>query len=325
MAAPVVVAQQVGAALERQDDRCLPLVHRQEDGVTAGLRALRDMGHRLQPTGPGARRAGVAGGAEDVRPVEEQTRVDVPRHAPGGAVDHVGVEDAGEVIAAVDRAGGADALVQGLDGPQGDELGDPGIADLEHVGHRVTDVGCQQLLVRRAPRDLLHADARARVAALELRDHPLHHLPLASESPELDHGLLAAVATTAGRGHDHQRREEEARPESDRGRTRVRSAAQGTSRRMAHQCRLSRPESSRGGVRRFPLSRERRIGPVPGIVGKAEIRARQGAGARARAGGPDRSERQSPRPGKSGTVPAPKSMLRRRFCPLHSPVRGTER
>ena len=66
--------------------------------------------------------------------------------------------------------------VERLERAQRHELGDPGVADLEDVGHRAADERGQQLLVRRAPRDLLHAHAHAGVAALELR-HQLRARP----------------------------------------------------------------------------------------------------------------------------------------------------
>jgi hypothetical protein len=79
-----------------------------------------------------------------------------------------------------------------------DELRQPRVPELHHVRHRVADVGGEELLVRRAPRDLLHADMDAGSAALERRHELRDHLTLASHRPELDDGLGVAATRAAG-------------------------------------------------------------------------------------------------------------------------------
>jgi len=48
------------------------------------------------------------------------------------------------------------------------ELGDPRAAELERVGQHVPREGGQELLVRRAPRDLLDADVYTGIRALSV-------------------------------------------------------------------------------------------------------------------------------------------------------------
>ena len=104
----------------------------------------------------------MTGGAQQVAAIEEQARVDVPRHAekPAGTIGRrhdIGVEDAGEVVVARD-AGGRQPLVERLERTEGAELGQPGVAELAEVGQGVAGEGGQELLVRRRPGQLLHPD-----------------------------------------------------------------------------------------------------------------------------------------------------------------------
>ncbi len=155
--------------------------------------------HGAHPGVPGLRRGVDPRPRQQVAAVEEQPRVDVPGQRPDGAVDDVGVPDAGEVVLGVHHRGAFDPRVEALQRAERHELRDPGRSELEDVRHRLADVGGEKLLVRRAPGDLLHADAEAGMFALELRHQLGHHLALAAEGPELDGGPVLGAAPAAER------------------------------------------------------------------------------------------------------------------------------
>ena len=143
--------------------------------------------HRAQggfPFAPVLRHRGIAGVAQQIAAVEEDPRVDVPGHAPGVAVEHVGIPDAGEVVVADDALRRRDPRVERQQGADGMELRDPGVAELRHVGRGAADERGQQLLVRRRPGNLLHLDAHAGMGALEVRNELAQHLALAAEPPD---------------------------------------------------------------------------------------------------------------------------------------------
>jgi len=55
--------------------------------------------------------------------------------------------------------------------------------------------------VRRGPRHLLHADADAGIASLELRDELVEHLALGTHRPELElHAPIGRVVAARGEG-----------------------------------------------------------------------------------------------------------------------------
>jgi hypothetical protein len=154
-----------------------------------------DARHGIAPRLPRRRRLGVTGLLEDVGPIEEQTRIDVPRHRVRDRVDDVGVEDPRKVVGSDDR-GVRHPLIHGFERTERHEFGDPRVADLKDVWHGVADVGRQQLLVRRTPRNLLHPHADARRAPLELADEILHDFALAPHRPELDDNRRSRLGTT---------------------------------------------------------------------------------------------------------------------------------
>src|SRR6185312_5935849 len=95
-----------------------------------------------------------SGGVEDVAPIEQKTRVHVPRNAVHLSADDVGVPDAGKKIMRVDRRS-RDRSVERLECAERDEFGNPGIAELTEVGRGVAGKRRQELFMRGGPRQLL--------------------------------------------------------------------------------------------------------------------------------------------------------------------------
>ena len=145
-----------------------------------------------------------AAAREQIAAVEQQPRVDVPRHAVQRALDLVGAPDALEVIVGND-AGGIGPRLQRLERAERGELGDPGVAELRDVGRGVAGEGRQQLFMRRAPRQLFDAHAQRRVLALERGEQLAHHLAFAAHRPEAQR-RIARCACAAGR-RDRRRAE----------------------------------------------------------------------------------------------------------------------
>ena len=183
--APLGLApEQRGAALEGQDDRRLPLVERQQQGVAAGAGLALEVDQGAVPVVPVMRRRLPAGGAQTIAAEEQQPGVDVPGHRPGAAVDPVGGGDAGKLVGVT----AGQAIVQRSDGTQRHQLGHPGGARLEDIRHRAADERGEQLLVGGAPGDLLDPHPYLRMGALERRQELLHHLPFPAHRPETQLG-----------------------------------------------------------------------------------------------------------------------------------------
>ena len=152
----------------------------------------------------------MTGGAQQVAAIEEQARVDVPRHAekPAGTIGgrhEVGVEDAGEVIVARD-AGAGHPRVERLQGTEGAELRQPGVAELAEIGQRVAGECGQKLFVRCRPWQLLHANLHGGMALTKGREQVDDHLGLAPHGPEIKRALgvgLAAPAAGERAGQRH--------------------------------------------------------------------------------------------------------------------------
>jgi hypothetical protein len=75
---------------------------------------------------------------------------------------------------------------------------------LEDIGQRAPNERRQQLLVRRAPRDLLDPHAHAGVAALELGQQLLHDFAFATHRPESVLVQRRRVSRTADDGQRKQ-------------------------------------------------------------------------------------------------------------------------
>ncbi len=119
------------------------------------------------------------------------------------AVQAVGGEDAGEIIGQGVRRPPSQPLVQRLDGAQGHEFGNPGIAELESVRHGIAGIGGEQFFVRRAPGDLLRAHPDAGMAALEFRQQRLDLLAFLTHSPEFHDGRpVGGIAAGETEGED---------------------------------------------------------------------------------------------------------------------------
>jgi hypothetical protein len=240
--APAVVLGEHRPLLQRQREQRVRLVERQQGAEAARTAALAHCPHRRQPRGPALRRLRVPGGPQQVAAIEEQAGVDVPGQAvqavAAGCGHDVGVEDAGEVVTAID-AGGPHARVERLERVEGDELGQPGVAELAQVGQRSAGVGGQQLLVRRRPRQLLHVDAGAWMPRMEVGQQLGDDLGLAAHDPEVQRPLRIVGTAAAGAGQD--------------GRARGQPLQRQASARALGSCRAHRPPGK--------AERKRRISP----------------------------------------------------------------
>src|SRR5262249_2778632 len=87
-----------------------------------------------------------------------------------------------------------------------DELGHPGAPDLDRVGERAAGERGEELLVRRAPGDLLHADPQLRVEALEGGHELADDLALATERPERDRRVRVVPPAARPEGEQCERR-----------------------------------------------------------------------------------------------------------------------
>ncbi len=211
-AVPPSVRQQLGAGGDGEGHRLRPLVRREEETVAADpSRSLHRL-HRRPPAAPAPRELGDAGRREEVAPVEDEPRVDVPGHPVEDAVEDVRLPDPRVVVVRTNRRARRDARVERLDRVQGGHLGNPGVPHLRHVGHLAADEAGQQLLVRRRPGNLLNLDLQAGVAPLDLGNELADDLSFAPEGPET-HGFGAIPAARAGR----RRGQDEARGEGSHG------------------------------------------------------------------------------------------------------------
>src|SRR5260370_41745825 len=80
-AAHSLSVQKRGALGNAQKSELFPLIGRQKNRMRAGRLKPVDPTHRLAPRFPTARELGVAGPGEQVGPIEEDARVDVPGDA----------------------------------------------------------------------------------------------------------------------------------------------------------------------------------------------------------------------------------------------------
>src|SRR6185312_10836888 len=108
---------------------------------------------------------------------------DVPGQAVERVTDAIGVPDAAEVIVRRDPRR-CHARIERLERVQRGEFGYPRVAQLAKVGRGVAGKCGEELLVRRAPRQLLHLDANARMRPLELWHELRDDLALAAHRPE---------------------------------------------------------------------------------------------------------------------------------------------
>ena len=134
----------------------------------------------------------------DVLAVEQQPRIDVPRHAEQLTIDDVGIPDAGKIILRHDRFGGIDKRLQRLQCAERGEFRDPGVAELEDVGQAVGSECGQQFFMRCRPRDVLQLNPDTRVLAFELRQQFGDDFGFAAHRPEFDRGFVALTLATAG-------------------------------------------------------------------------------------------------------------------------------
>jgi hypothetical protein len=153
----------------------------------------------------------MAAGAQQVAAIEEQARVDVPRHTEQAGWHH---RPAGmtlvsrmpaEVVVARD-AGAGHQRVERLQRTEGAELRQPGVAELAEIGQRVAGECGQKLFVRCRPWQLLHANLHGRVALTKGREQVDDHLGLAPHGPEIKRALgvgLAAAAAGERAGQRH--------------------------------------------------------------------------------------------------------------------------
>src|SRR4029077_15461420 len=123
-------------------------------------------------------------------PIEEHTRVHVPRDSVETAAYEIGEPDPREEARLPHVRRGGVERVEGQERVECDEFRDPGVAQLRQVGRGVSDIGGEELLVSGGPRDLLDTHVDAGMLALELRHEGLKYFALPSEGPELDVGVF---------------------------------------------------------------------------------------------------------------------------------------
>src|SRR5207253_4591578 len=121
---------------------------------------------------------------QQIAAVEQESRIDVPRHAIELALDDVGVPDSGKVVAAIDRRRARDVSIQRLESTQRDEFRDPGVAQLADVGRGVSGKSSQEFFMRGAPWELLDVDPDAGMRSLELGNKRGDDLAFATHGPE---------------------------------------------------------------------------------------------------------------------------------------------
>src|SRR6185437_1623801 len=141
---------------------------------------------------------------QQVLPVEQEAGVHVPRNPEHGVTQDVGRPDALEVVVRGDTRCALDQGVEWDDGIERDVFWYPGVAELGDVGGNVTDVGGEQLLMRRGPRDLLYVHVHPGMLGLELRHHLLGDLALAPHPPEVDDDVGRGWAAAAGAEDDER-------------------------------------------------------------------------------------------------------------------------
>ena len=205
---PAITQQRI-VLLQRECDERLELVDGQDDPVAAGQPLLDGVQHR-GPFRPRSRWGRVTGFGKQVAAVEQQARIDVPRHAEQRAVDAVGLPDAAEVIGRLDGGRGSDARIERLERVQRDELGHPRVAELAQIGRGPARECGEELFVRRAPRQLLDIDVDAGVRTLELGHERCDDLAFAAHRPEPDDVRIVVPRAAAGDGADERGEQEPA-------------------------------------------------------------------------------------------------------------------
>ena len=170
-----------------------------------------DGGERARPVRPRSGRNGHAGAVEQIAPVEQEPRIDIPRDTVHRARDAIRIPDPAEEIARIHR-GSCKGGIEGFECAERHEFRNPRVAELANVGRGVAGERRQQLFVGRGPWQLLDGDANARMRALELREECSHHFALPSHCPEADDGDVgrALAAADQARAHGEKRREQTA-------------------------------------------------------------------------------------------------------------------
>ena len=91
--------------------------------------ALLDCPQHVCPLRPRGRGTCVSRLCQKIAAIEEETRVDVPRHAVSRLIDDVCLPNAGEVIAGVDHG-----RLYGIERVKGDKFRQPSVSELGYVG-----------------------------------------------------------------------------------------------------------------------------------------------------------------------------------------------
>src|SRR5205823_12594097 len=155
VAVATVRAQQRLRLLYREHQYRIEFIQGQQHAVTLGPDEGLDAREHARPFRPGPGRLGKARLREQVASIEQQPRVDIPRHSVEGAANDVGVPDPGEIVARLHGRGARETPVQRLERLERDELRDPGIAELTQVRRRLARERGEQLLMSGGPGQLL--------------------------------------------------------------------------------------------------------------------------------------------------------------------------
>jgi hypothetical protein len=142
----------------------------------------------------------VAGLLEQVAPIEQQSRIDVPRHAERASGNDVRVPDAGVVVGRRDRGRHAQARIERLQRIERGKLRDPRVAELADVRQGAGDECGQQPLVCRRPWDLLERDLDLPVPPLELRQQAREFFSLAPHRPDAQFAAIRPRARAREQG-----------------------------------------------------------------------------------------------------------------------------
>ena len=173
------------------------------------------------------------------------------------------------------------------------ELGQPGVAELAEVGQRIAGVGGQQLLVRRRPRQLLHAHLDVRMARTKRRQQLGDDLGLAPHRPEVER-------RRAGRRGGRSRRAVSGRAGRQLSSACRRASLRGSFGRMApgaaHQAVLVEPAAREAGALRGRAAAARSCACRPRRARCGSCRSSPGSGPGRCRGSRSRSSR---RPGST--------------------------
>ncbi len=186
-----IVAQQGRARLQAEGDQGLIFVDRHQKAVAVGVQARH--GFELgRPLVERHRRQRKACAFQQVGPVKQQARIDIPRHRDGAAADGCRAARRVEHGLGFQRAVGQ-VSIKRRQGVERGEFRDPGIAERNDVGQVVGGKGRQQLFVRRTPRQGLNAYRLARVFGLIRLGKPAQRLAFDAHRPNAQ-GFDAARA-----------------------------------------------------------------------------------------------------------------------------------